>query len=79
MENIKMDDTLIGSVLQSYSQKGCKFCNSDHPDYEDIFGIQKTTNGVHYITLIMYYDKECDKYNTVDMEVYYCHECGRKL
>lgn len=79
MENIKMDDTLIGQVLQSYAQQGCEFCNPNHPEYEDIFGIKTKRNGVHYINIIINFDKERDEYDTFDLEVYYCHKCGKKL
>lgn len=78
-----MEDTLSGAIRQSYNEpekyQGCKYCNSNHPDHEEIYTINTKLNGTHFITIWNTFNHETGEYQTEDIELDTCPMCGRKL
>lgn len=78
-----MSDTLSGAIRQSYNDpekyQGCKHCNPNHPEYDELYAVQTNAKGIHYITKLIIYYTETGYCETEDREIDTCPACGRKL
>ena len=78
-----MDDTLSGAIRQSYNEpekyQGCKHCNPNHPEYDEIWAIQSSAKGFYYVTLDIMWNYNTNQNQTIDVRIEKCPGCGRDL
>lgn len=78
-----MDEILSGAIRQSYNNpekyQGCKHCNHNHPEFDEIWAVKATSSGDHYVTLDIMWNYKTNQSQTIDVKIEKCPGCGRKL